>query len=88
MVVDLPEPEEPTSAVTVPGSATNGTSCQHDALAVVAEADVFKLHATNDVCEGHGALRILIFLPFAQNLLTCAQARRRLSVICVPMATI
>ena len=27
MIVDLPEPDEPTSAVTVPGSATNETSC-------------------------------------------------------------
>ena len=28
MVVDFPEPDEPTSAVTVPGSARNETSCR------------------------------------------------------------
>ena len=49
MVVDLPEPEEPTSAVTVPGSAWKEMSCSTVAFAIVAETYVFEIDVAVDI---------------------------------------
>ena len=51
MVVDLPDPDEPTRAVTVPGSERNEISRRHVVGSVIAEAHIIELNGADYVVK-------------------------------------
>ena len=58
MIVDLPEPDEPTSAVTDPGSARKLHAVQHRLLRRVSKLHMLKAHNAFDLAQLDCARRI------------------------------
>ena len=67
MIVDFPEPDEPTSAVTVPGCERKLTSCSTGLPGSYAKRDIFERKLAHDVRQRDRAARILVFGPLVQN---------------------
>jgi len=77
MMVDLPEPDDPTSAVTVPRLGLESDIVQHCAAAVVAEVDMIEFQFAENVLQRHCAVGVLIFGAFLQDLLGAFQPGQR-----------
>ena len=66
-MVDLPEPEEPTSAVTLPGTARKLIPWRTRLFGLVGEFDIFKLHRALDRRHLHGSAGDLVFFEFGHD---------------------
>ena len=77
MMVDLPEPDGPTSAVTVPGGETEGNIVQHRFAGLVVEIDVLESDLAAHFADRDRAPRILILRPFAQHFARPLEAGQR-----------
>ena len=78
-MVDLPEPEEPTSAVTVPGSAAKADAVQHGLLRRVGELHILKAHRAFDGRHLHGAAGGLVLFELRHDLVRAVEAGKGLS---------
>ena len=87
MIVDLPEPDEPTSAVTVPGSALKADAVQHRLLRRVGELHILKPHLADNLAQLHrraGSANS----SFSDRISMVRSSPATASVSCVPMFTI
>ncbi len=77
MIVDLPAPDGPTSAVTVPGSDRKLTSCKHFLARVVRKAHVF--HSTWPLMRPSVTVRPggFVFLFLVQNFARALESGNR-----------
>ena len=87
MMVDLPDPEEPTSAVTVPGSAMKLMPCSTGFSGVVGKLHILKAHIALDGRHLHGAAGV--WFSSSSAMISLVRSRpAKASVNCVPMFTI
>ena len=78
MMVDFPDPEGPTSAVTVPGSEREADFVQHGLAGVVLEVHVLEGDvALNRVDLAH-ALGVFILGPLGEHFLGAVESGERL----------
>ena len=88
MIVDLPEPDEPTSAVTVPGFDSKRDSVQHRLVRLIGEAHIVEAHVAANLAE-----RLTVRSGSANSSrsprISIVRSRpATASVSCVPMFTI
>ena len=87
-MVDLPEPDEPTRAVTVPGSRQKADAVKHRLVGLVGEFDVLEFHRALDRRHlddcGPGT-----WFSSSSAMISPVRSRpAKASVSCVPMFTI
>ena len=75
MIVDFPDPDEPTSAVTVPGYARKLTSCSTGLPGSYAEADVVERELALDVGQRDRAARVFILGTLVEHFARALQSR-------------
>ena len=78
MIVDFPDPEGPTSAVTVPGSDRKLIPCSTSFAASYEKCTSANSTSTRDSLQRHRPPRVLVFLRLVQNLPRPFQPRHRL----------
>ena len=78
-MVDFPEPDGPTNAVTVPGLASKEMPCRTVLAGLIGEFHILKEHFADNVPDLAGALRIFILGTFTEDLSRSLEARQRLT---------
>ena len=88
MIVDLPDPDDPTSAVTVPGFDSKLIPCSTGLPVSYSNSHILELHVAHDVLERLDPCRLgeLLFLSLRISVVRSSPATA--SVSCVPMFTI
>ena len=77
--VDLPAPEGPTSAVTVPEAGGERDALEHRLALAVGEADVLEGHVAAELPERDRAARVVVLAPLAQQLARALEPGERLA---------
>ena len=76
--VDLPAPEGPTSAVTVPDRRGERDAVEHRLALAVREAHVLEDHVAAQLAERDRAARVVVLAPLAQQLARALEPGERL----------
>ena len=74
MMVDLPDPEGPTSAVTVPGLRPETHVVQHRLARLVCETDVLENNLAANLARSTVRARVLVFGTLAQYLVRAVES--------------
>ena len=75
MIVDFPEPDEPTSAVTVPGMRPEAHILQHRLAGFIREGHVLELKFAHDIRQRHRAARVFVLGPLFEHFARALEPR-------------